>query len=66
MTTMNEIVTTNAKDDEYVVMEIPQDRFFECKHGFIYSIPEHNVYQKCCDLDIEEPCNKCKYFAKKC
>lgn len=43
-------VTTNAKEGEYVVVEMEKDPFYDCRWGQINAIPEHNVYQSYCKL----------------
>ena len=61
-------VTTNVSDtDKYIPVSIDNgdtDKFFECKHGYIYSIPEHNVYLKKCKVNDECCCIDCQNFEK--
>ena len=36
---------TNQELEEYSIIDCNNnDRFFDCMHGYIYTIPEHNVY----------------------
>ena len=60
-------VTTNAKANEFTVVELDKDPFFDCKHGQINATPEHNVYQSWCNLKdkIASDCKDCKSFCKK-
>lgn len=59
-------VTTNVKEGEYTVVELEKDPFYDCKHGYIYSVPEHNVYQNWCKLkDNLADCKGCAFFWKK-
>lgn len=58
-------LTTNAKGNEYVEYKMEDDPFFFCKYGYIFSAPEHNLYLKQCDLDLERPCKGCPKFEKK-
>ena len=41
------------------------DRFFDCMHGYIYSIPEYNLYQHKCN--VQEECHGvgCSNFISK-
>ena len=59
-------VTTNAKEDEYAVMEMEKDPFYDCRWGQINAVPEHNVYQSWCKLKNKSAeCKGCKDFYQK-
>ena len=54
------------KLEEYLIVDMENnDRFFDCMHGYIYSIPEYNVYQNKCDIRGECHCADCIHFASK-
>lgn len=62
---MTEKIMTNAKDD-YTVMEIEKDTFFDCRWGYIDGIPEFHVYQGMCRLkNCVASCKNCADFSKK-
>lgn len=46
---MEEKITTNAKDD-YTVIEMEKDPFFDCRWGYIYIYMEfqNNMFIKAC------------------
>ena len=59
-------ISTNVKDDEYAVVELEKNPFYDCKYGYIYSVPEHNLYQSMCKLkNTTATCEGCKDFCKK-
>lgn len=59
-------VTTNAKEGEYAVIEMPYDPFYDCRWGQINAVPEHNVYQSYCKLKNKPAeCKGCKDFCQK-
>lgn len=57
------IKTTHNED--YKIVNIPKDLFFDCKHGFINAAPEYNLYLNQCDLGIPCNCENCPHFEKK-
>lgn len=62
---MEEKITTNAKDD-YTVIEMEKDPFFDCRWGYIDGIPEHHIYQNMCRLkSCIANCKNCSDFSKK-
>lgn len=62
---MEEKITTNAKDD-YTVIEMEKDPFFDCRWGYIDGIPEQHVYQSMCRLKNKSAeCKGCKDFCQK-
>lgn len=51
---------------EYSIIDCNNnDRFFDCMHGYIYAIPEHNVYLHKCNVQEECHCVGCKNFIPK-
>lgn len=63
------MITTNSKDNEYIIIDSKDnDKFYKCKHGYIYSIPEYNVHQSQCKLNRKEVnyfCKDCMFFEEK-
>lgn len=54
------------KLEEYLEIECNNnDRFFECMHGYIYAIPQYNVYQQKCNVQEECCCVGCNNFVSK-
>ena len=45
--------------------EIRSNDFYNCIHGYIYSIPEHNVYLHKCNVQEECNCVNCLNFIPK-
>ena len=48
-----------------MTMPMTDDRFFDCIHGYIYIIPEHNVYLHKCNVQEECNCYGCNNFISK-
>ena len=48
-----------------MTMTMTDDRFFDCIHGYIYIIPEHNVYLHKCNVQEECNCYGCNNFISK-
>ena len=62
-------VKTNANLDSYTVYRIKQnEQFYDCQYGYIYAVPDANVYLHQCkkhkDLVCDTNC-KCSDFCKK-
>ena len=54
------------KIEEYLTIKCNNDdKFFDCMHGYIYAIPEHNVYQNKCNIQEECYCINCPNFVPK-
>lgn len=52
--------------EEYLTIDCNNnDKFFECMHGYIYAIPEHNVYLHKCNVQEECYCVGCNNFIPK-
>lgn len=54
------------KLEEYLTIDCDyNDRFFNCMHGYIYAIPEYNLYQNKCNIQEECCCVECNNFVPK-
>lgn len=55
-----------AQNKRFKSIELPKDKFFDCKHGYIYTIPEFAIFQAMCKK-TKDFCNseKCKLFEEK-
>ena len=49
--------------DEYLIIENEnQEKFFDCKYGYIFSNPQYNLYVNCCKIKKECNCLGCTDF----
>ena len=52
--------------DEYLIIENQnKDTFYDCKYGYIFSDPQHNLYLNCCEIKKDCYCVGCKNFKRK-
>ena len=65
--TTNGALTDRVNElEEYLTIDCNNnDRFFDCLHGYIYAIPEHNVYLHKCNVQEECYCIGCNNFIPK-
>lgn len=55
------------KFEEYSIVEgtNSKNKFYDCKNGYIYSVPSYGLYQNKCHIKAECNCEKCIFFETK-